>query len=468
MRSRLLLVAGLTLLLAVPATAANNADAEQAPVTYYKDVLPLVQENCQTCHRENGANLGGMVAPMAFMTYAETRPWAKSIARKVEAREMPPWHASPDQAGVFENERTLTDAEITTFVRWAKTGAAAGDAADAPEAREFATSEGWLIGVPDLVVEMPEKYLVADDIEDHYIHFESLITEEMLPEPRWVQAVEFRPGSSAVHHIIAPPLGGIAPGNDPTIYREGYGTLLKPNTKVTWQMHYHKEPGEGTKVWDQSRAAIRFYPQGYEPTHVIQSAPMGNLWFEIPAGDPDYTSQVAYTFERDSKIVGLLPHAHLRGKSAKYVAYYPDGEQEVLLEVPSYDFNWQTTYRFREEKAIPAGTQVELTMSWDNSTGNPHNPDATKTVAFGQPTTDEMMFGFMAFTDAEEGYKPKTIGGFGSRREGGERPSPQEMMRTGLGIDLDSLSPEDKQRLMKSFANGGGFGRRREGADAGE
>ena len=458
---RILVLLALLFLATVPALAANEADTDQGTATFYKDVLPIVQENCQTCHRPNGANLGGMVAPMAFTSYAETRPWAKSIARRVEAREMPPWHASADQASIFENERTLTDDEIGTLVRWAKTGATAGDPADAPEPRVFPSGDGWLIGEPDLIVQMPERYFVEDEVDDHYIRFTSQITEEMLPEPRWVQAVEFRPGSSVVHHIIAPPLGGIAPGNDPTIYREGYGTLLKPNTTVTWQMHYHKEPGEGTGMWDQSQAAIRFYPEGYQPVHVIQSAPMGNMWFEIPAGAADYTSKVAYTLDRDSLIVSFLPHAHLRGKSAKFVAHYPNGEQETLLEVPKYDFNWQTTYRFKEEKSVPAGTKIELTMSWDNSTDNPNNPDPTKTVVFGSPTTAEMMFGFMAYTDAEEGYKPDYVTGFDAASGG--NLDPRERMRRGLGIDLDSLSPEDSQRLMKSFANRG----QRRGADAG-
>lgn len=446
---------------AVAGPAANAADA-QGEVTYYSAVLPILQDNCQTCHRPNGANLGGMVAPMAFTSYEETRPWAKSIAKQVESKLMPPWHASPNQHGVFENERTLTDVEIDTIVRWASTGAAAGDPATAPEPRIFESNDGWLIGEPDLIVQMPESYFVEDNVEDHYITFRSQITEEMLPEPRWVKAVEFRPGSAAVHHIIAPPLGGIAPGNDPRIYREGYGTLLKPGATVQWQMHYHKEAGEGTGVYDQSQAAIRFYPVGYEPKHVIQSAPMGNMWFEIPAGAENYTNTLSYTFERDSKIISFLPHAHLRGKSATYTAHYPDGREEILLEVPQYDFNWQTTYNFRDEVIVPAGSRIELTMAWDNSENNPHNPDPTIAVTFGEPTTDEMMFGFMSFTDQIEGYQPEASG-FGVRTSGA---NPQDMLKRALGTDADSLSPEDRQRLMKQMMNGG-FQRPQQAGQAG-
>ncbi len=452
------LFAGLVLvvLIAVPVAAAASSTAnDQTAVTFYEHVLPVLQDNCQTCHRPNGANLGGMVAPMSFVTYDETRPWAKSIARKVEAREMPPWHAAPAQHGVFENERTLSDQQIATLVGWAANGAEAGDSAAAPPPKSFPSSDGWLIGEPDLIVTMPEKYFVDDSVEDQYITFQSKITDEMLSEPRWVKAVEFRPGSSVVHHIIAPPLGGIAPGNDPRIYKDGYGSRLEPGATVSWQMHYHKEAGAGTGTWDQSQAAIRFYPKGYQPVHVVQSAPMGNMWFEIPPGDSNYTSKVSYTFDRDSKIVSFLPHAHLRGKSAKFVAHYPDGRDETILEVPKYDFNWQTTYRFREEKAVPAGTRIELTMSWDNSADNPNNPDPTETVVYGGPTTSEMMFGFMGYTDAEEGYVPESVGGFGGGRGEAARQDPREMLRRGLGVDLESLSPEDRARLLKSFAGRG-------------
>jgi hypothetical protein len=301
---------------------------------------------------------------------------------------------------------------------------------------------------------MPEKYFVEDGVEDLYIDFETSITADMLPGPRWVRAVEFRPGSSAVHHIIAPPLGGIAPGNDPTIYRDGYGVLLEPGSTVYWQMHYHKEPGPGTGVWDQSMAAIKFYPEGYAPDYVIQNAAMGNLWFEIPAGDPNYSARVSYTFERPSKVLSYLPHAHLRGKSAKYVAYYPDGTEEVLLHVPRYDFNWQTRYRYREEKLVPAGTRVELTMVWDNSANNPYNPDPTRTVYFGRPTTDEMMFGFMGFADAEPGYVPESRQWFGRGRGlpgGVSSEQIQDIVRERLGIDLDSLTPEERRQLMQRF-----------------
>jgi hypothetical protein len=462
-RSRLVVSAVLLALVLAPAAgalASTSKDTTSTP-TFFKDVLPVLQENCQTCHRPDGANLGGMVAPMSFIDYEGTRPWAKSIARQVEGRTMPPWHAAPEHHGVFANERTLTDSEVTTLVRWANTGAPAGDSADAPPAREWPDTGGWSIGQPDLVLDMGTDYQVTDDVEDEYVTFVTTITEEMLPAPRWVKAVEFRPGSSVVHHIIARPLGGIAPGNDPTVHPDGFGTLLKPGTEIRWQMHYHKEPGAGTAAMDRSMAALRFYPEGYTPEHPILNDPLARGDFVIPPGDADYSATVSTKFERDSLLLGYTPHMHLRGKSARYVAKYPDGTQEVLLDVPRYDFNWQTHYEYPAPgKKVPAGTEIELTMTWDNSENNPHNPDPTAEVRFGQPTTAEMMFGFVSYADAEPGYVPPDGEGFfGADRNRGRNIDPERLktlVKERLGLDWDTLDEEQRQQVLQQLRAGRG------------
>ncbi len=435
-------------LVAVPvAVAASSNAVDVAAPTFYRDVLPVLQENCQTCHRPGGANLGGMVAPMAFTEYQETRPWAKSIARQVEARTMPPWHASPQHAGVFANERTLDETQIATLVSWAKAGAPAGDVAEAPLAREWPQNDGWSIGKPDLVLDMGQQYFVDDDVEDKYVTFVTEITKDQLPEPRWLKAVEFRPGSPVVHHIIARPLGGIAPGNDPTVYNDGFGTLIEPGTQISWQMHYHKEPGPGTGSWDRSSAALRFYPAGYQPEHVVANESLGKTDFEIPPGDANYTAVTTTTFERESLLMGYTPHMHLRGKSARYVAKYPDGTEEVLLEVPRYDFNWQTHYEYPSPgKRIPAGTQIELTMSWDNSMANPSNPDPTAAVRFGQPTTAEMMFGFVAYTDAEPGYVPQ---GSWLNNRNADPGRLKHLLKERFGLDWDTMTPEERGQVLE-------------------
>jgi len=436
------------LALAAPLAAANNNDAPQTVPTYYGDVQTVLEQKCQVCHRPNGANLGGMVAPMAFTSFQETRPWARSIARQVESGLMPPWHASPEHAGVFVNERSLTAEERATLVAWAKGGAPMGNAADAPPAKVWERSDGWTIGEPDLVMDMGEDYFVEDDVQDQYVTFETVITEEMLPEPRWIKAVEFRPGGPVVHHIIARPFGGIAPGNDPTVHDDGFGTLVKPGTTIRWQMHYHKEPGPGTGVWDRSSVALRFYPADYKPDYVMQSASMGKFDFEIPPGDANYVAEKSHTFKRDALLLGYTPHMHLRGKAARYVATYPDGTEEVLLDVPRYDFNWQTHYKYPAGgKRIPAGTEITLTMAWDNSAENPANPDPTQTVVYGGPTTSEMMFGFVSYADAEAGYDPSNTGFLSRQRF--NRDEFKTLVKERLGLDWDELSEEEQGRVIR-------------------
>ena len=196
---------GVLCTIAAPSYANNEAG-----VTYYKDVLPLIQDNCQSCHRAEGLNLGGVIAPMSFMSYEETRPWARAIARKVAAHEMPPWFASGPK-GVFSNERGLTDAEIGTIVSWVDAGAPAGDRADAPSPRHFAeaTSGGWSLGTPDFIFKLDEPYFIDDDVYDLNISFFKELTEADLPADVWVRGWEFRTGASGVaHHMcgfVRPP-----------------------------------------------------------------------------------------------------------------------------------------------------------------------------------------------------------------------------------------------------------------------
>lgn len=372
------------------AHAQGVTNARNQP-TFYKDVLPILQERCQVCHREGGGNFGGMIAPMAFTDYNNVRPWAKAIAKNVGSGTMPPWHADPRHAGEFENERTITQEEIDTLINWVQSGATRGNPADAPPKKEWPAGDGWQMGEPDLVVKMTEPFLVEDDVEDLYQSFSTHITKEMLPEPRWIKTSETRPGSGAVHHIVAFPLGGLVPGGDPKSYPEGVGVLLMPDTTVYWNIHYHKEAGAGTAVWDQSEIAVEFYPKDVEITHVLRTAGCSNYDFKIPAGHPAYEVFAEFTFKEDANIINYMPHMHLRGSAAKFEAFYPDGHSEVLLDIPKYDFNWQTTYQYKEFKFVPKGTRILLTSVFDNSPENPYNPDPTIDVTYGEPTTAEMV-----------------------------------------------------------------------------
>jgi mono/diheme cytochrome c family protein len=416
--------------LAAPILAAASTDA--GPPTFYRDVLPVLQANCQECHRPSGANYGGMRAPMAFSTFEETRPWAKSIALQVASREMPPWDADARHNGTFANERVLSEGEIETLVRWASSGAAAGEIADAPPPRTFEASGGWLIGEPDLVVAMPEPYFVADEVEDLYAAFSVVVTEEMLPEDRWVIAFQCQPDSDVIHHFnlhllepgadgaLPPPpefpqdgqiapqgagryMGGVSSGTEANRYPPGYGFLLKRGSRVTFDIHYHKEPGAGTGVWDRSTIGFKFVDGPLKDLNGGLT-PMMNFTFAIPANDPSYqVGPIEQVATHDVDVIALMPHMHMRGKAAKFEAFYPDGTSEILLEVPRYDFSWQTVYYFEQIKRIPKGTRVEYTAWYDNSPEKAarYGFDASETVRFGQPSTAEMMMGFLMSARAE-------------------------------------------------------------------
>ncbi len=408
-----LLLAGLVLgALPAVASSATLADVPEKP-TFYEDVQPILQRSCVSCHRPGGAGLMGMVAPMAFMDYQGSRPWARSMARRVEAREMPPWHADSAHDGEFLNQRTLTDAEIETVVRWAKTGALPGDPSSAQPNPEFTSGE-WTIGKPDLVVPFEEPILIGDDVEDVYKDVAVRIPKELMPEDRYIKAMEFRPGSDVVHHIViftddqrdsigfpVGMLGGMGPGTDATVLPEGYGRLLRAGSSIRFNMHYHKEPGPGTATYDQSEIAFIFHDEPVE--HEVNWGAVGTMNFSIPPNTESHEVVAEQALERDILLFALFPHTHLRGKASKITVTYPDGREELLLDVPAYDFNWQTNYIFKEPKRLPAGSKMRVQMWYDNSSARAAYTgiDPTRTVRWGQPTTDEMMYGFFDYAYAD-------------------------------------------------------------------
>lgn len=391
---------------------ALHAQAEDA-LTFFKDIQPIIQENCVACHTPAGDNIMGMVAPMPLRTYREVRPWAKSIAQEVKAKRMPPWHAAAEFHGVFSNERTLTDEEISTIVQWVKTGARKGQGSDLIPASE-PMNAGWTIGEPDLVVPFDEPYWVSDGVRDHYQTITVRLTKEQMPEDRWIKAMQFKPGSEAVHHIViftdtpresmgigAGMLGGVGPGTDSTVFPDGYGRILESDSMIMFNMHYHKENGPGTGVWDSSEIAFVFQDT---PVHYsVNWGAVGTMNFSIPPNTSNYEVVATQTMTEDTTLLALFPHTHLRGKASKYTAYYPSGKEEVLLHVPNYDFNWQTNYIFNEPKKVPAGTKIKVQMWYDNSETRAEytgiNP--SRTVRFGEPTTDEMMFGWIDYADSK-------------------------------------------------------------------
>ena len=403
---------------------AAPSQANEGDVTYYRDVLPIIQDNCQSCHQPEGQNLGGVVAPMSFMNYAETRPWARAIAHKVEAREMPPWYASAPQ-GVFSNERLLTDAEIETLLSWVEAGAPAGERADAPEPRQFveSTSDGWSLGTPDFVFKLDEPYFIEDDVYDLNISFFKTLTEAELPEDVWVRGWEFKTDAGKVGHHMCGFVRGPAPGERPVeeaaaeegaagsgqlltciaegaeavMLPDGYGLRLEAGSTLTYNMHYHKDPGEGTGIWTQPE--IAFFVEDRPVRYQVINDSIGNTGFEIPPGHPNYRIGMSRTLDKDIQVLTYWPHAHLRGTASRYTAIYPDGREELLLDVPEYDQGWQETYKYKEPKLLPEGTRIDISFWYDNSEerGARYDFRASDTPGHGPRTDDEMSLGFIGY-----------------------------------------------------------------------
>ncbi len=371
-----------------------NAEVPET-VTFARDVAPILFEHCSSCHRP------GDIAPMALLSYDEARPWAKSIQRAVVSGDMPPWGASAAH-GRFKNDRTLSTHEIAVIDRWVTQGAKPGDPKDMPAPPEF--TKDWRLGEPDLIVRFDQVELSAGGPDV----FRDLFRKADLEEDRWLRAVEVRPGNREVlHHVIlfaalgnGPPesgwLGAWAAGMAPMEFPPGTGKRVGKGSVLVADMHYHPADEPTT---DQTEIGLYFYDEA--PAAELQNIWIQNAAFKIPAGAANHEVRATYTFENPGSIHGLLPHMHYRGKDFTYIAHYPDGTSETLLEVNDYDFNWQTLYELAEPVEIPAGTKVECIAHYDNSTGNPANPDPTRDVTFGDESYDEMMIGFVDFTVAD-------------------------------------------------------------------
>ena len=397
-----------------PGPSPIQQKAKSAP-TFYKDVLPVLQTHCQSCHRK------GEIGPMPLETYEQTKPWARGMAHTVEMKMMPPWFAD-SQYGHFANDPSLTAQQIATITSWAEAGAPPGDAHDAPPPKKWTV--GWNIPNPDLVVKMPRPVRIPAEGEIEY-------TYEIVPthftEDRWVQMSEFRPGSpSHVHHAVVyirppnsdwlrhAPVGDpftastlsdpaerrqahettsdlllvYAPGSSPDQWPDGMAKFVPAGSDLVFQMHYTTN---GAPDEDQTSIGIVFAKT--PPAQRVITLQLNDHELIIPPGADDFRVQVQGTLPNDALLLSLFPHMHLRGKRFEYDIVHDDGTAEVLLRV-NYHFHWQLSYRLAEPRLLKAGTKLRAIAWYDNSRNNPHNPDPTKTVTWGDQTTNEMMVGF--------------------------------------------------------------------------
>jgi hypothetical protein len=408
-----------------------------SPVTFNRDVLPILQKSCQSCHRP------GQIAPMPFLSYQSTRPWAKAIKEAVLARKMPPWTADP-RYGRFLNNPTLTQREIDTLAAWAESGAPEGGAHDQPTPVSW--PDGWIIQ-PDVIVSMPDPFSIP---AKGILELTEITVPNCFKQDTWVTAIEIRPGNrSVVHHadlLVVPhkpgvkygvpqagakerdadgvaiarvqkedrlrPLRGIeavyVPGTAPANYGlHGGAKLIPADSDFVIQVHYTPN---GTATTDQTK--VGFTLAKAKPARrfltVIPTALRDEEHFHIPPGDPNWETSTEVVFKQDAELVWFLPHMHLRGKDMTYRLLYPDGRSEIALSV-KYDFDWQFGYDLEKPIPIPKGTRLQVDAHFDNSANNRFNPNPNRAVYWGDQTWEEMMIPFFGVIVAPDADPKKVI-----------------------------------------------------------
>ncbi len=414
-------VSGLLAVLSLSAAAATLSP-QPRQVTFAKDISPILQEKCETCHRP------GQGAPMNLQTYEEVRPWARSIKYKVASREMPPWNIDKT-VGIqhFQNDLSLSDEQIATIVKWVDDGAPLGDTKDLPPAKVWPDDSGWKLArvlgqEPDFVVKS-EPYTVDAVHQDEWWKPTSDIG---ITEERWVRAVEMRTGTIAgrqvTHHALAS-LIQTEPNADPAdsaggpgllmewaigktydMYRPGSGKLLEPGAKIRWEVHYH---AVGEQITDHVELAIFLYPKGYVPEHRTRlqlfSAYRTNGDLDIPPNSLAQT-QAFHVLKSAARLENFQPHMHLRGKAMSMEAILPDGEVRMLSYVNNFNFNWMNNYIYTDDDApvLPKGTVLRITAYYDNTDKQKTNPDPNQWVGYGDRTIDEMGHAWVNVTNISD------------------------------------------------------------------
>jgi hypothetical protein len=469
----------LSFLCGVAAVAASTtlAAGEKPAPTYHKDVVRILQERCQDCHRPN------QVAPFSLLTYEQARKRGSDLAHVTAERMMPPWPASSSFGGPFRDARVLTDDEIATLQSWVDAGCPEGDPKEAPAPRTF--SSDWALGAPDLTLTMPEPYHLAATGSDDFRVF---VLKTNFPEDRWIRAVDFHPGNRAVvHHIIAgvDPSGrgreldaadpgpgyynlggfgdGVAisaflpiwtPGAKSRYCPDGTGYMLPKGADILIQVHYHKTGKPETDATSVGlylskkplprevhtgfvfpnlnlRQALAARAKVQEAEKAGKRIGVLELFREIdamviPAGSPHYevkastrpgANLMARPLDRDILITSVMPHMHWLGKDFTFTAVLPDGKTRIpLIKIDHWNFNWQGTYAFKEPIRVPKGSWFEVEAHFDNSDTNPANQNKPpKVIRWGEGTNDEMCIGIYEWVVVEGEPEPERRRGRGLR-----------------------------------------------------
>jgi hypothetical protein len=369
--------------------------------TFAKDVAPIFQAKCQSCHHQ------GTSAPMSLVTFEEVRPWAKSIQQRVGNRDMPPWHLDKT-VGIkhYKNDRSLSDSEISTIVRWVDSGAPLGNPGDMPPPRTFAADSEWFIGEPDLKVTTPNDFTMYATGPDWWIDQFADVT---IDEDRWIKAMEIKPSNpKIVHHVVIYVIEPDAPEGTPEtgvqlheyavgkygdIYGENTGRLLKKGTKLRYDMHYF---AIGSEQHNKTTMAFKFYPKGVVPKYQVRSQALRNIpndELEVPPNTVVRTDGY-FRLPRNARIDAFQPHMHMRGRGMTLEAIDPvTNRTQILSSVDHFDFNWHINYVYADEAAplLPAGTVLHMIGIHDNTSANRRNPDPNMWVGFGERSVDDML-----------------------------------------------------------------------------
>ncbi len=370
-------------------------------ITYAKHIAPIFNRRCVECHRD------GEIAPFPLSDYSDVEGWGDTIAEVIRDGRMPPWNANPAY-GHFKNDARLSDREKQLVYQWIDNGMPAGDPSDLPTPPQFV--EGWRIAEPDQIITMREEPF--DVPAEGVVDYQYFTVDPEFKEDKFVVAAECRPGNRAVvHHIIAyiwPPgetdfhnsgaVDGYSPGSSPTVHQDGQATLVPAGSKLVFEVHYTPN---GSAQQDLSCVGLKFTTKA-KVVKLIKSDMAINGSFAIPPGDANHLVTARKRIRDDVLLVNLTPHMHLRGKSFRYEAEYPNGNREILLDVPRYDFNWQLTYDLAKPLLLPKDTLIHCTAYFDNSENNPANPDPSKKVRWGDQSWEEMMIGFFDVMPADE------------------------------------------------------------------
>ena len=381
-----------------------------AKISYAHTIAPMVQQKCATCHQPGG------IGPMPLTSYEQIKGFSPMIREVIRTKRMPPWMADPS-VGKFHDDKSLSNEQIKTMVHWIEAGAPRGEGADPLSKIKFQAPE-WPLGKPDMVIDVPAYTIPAKGIVDYQRPY----VLNPVTEPRWLRASTVKVSDrQSVHHILTGLLtevpktngeateskwgssvGGYAVGSESVIAPKDHGTYIPVGGAIGFQNHYTPYGKEAT---EKSQIAWYFYKKGENPTYVMHNIAIADPSISIGPNEPHHHETAYLEFPKDAVIYGAFPHAHYRGDSSTVAIRYPDGKEVMLLALPKYDFNWQREYEFATPLKVPAGSKIIARYTYDNSVRNPANPDANRTVPWGDQSFDEMLYTSLRYSWVDETSK---------------------------------------------------------------